>query len=454
MNKDSKIGIFGAGIEGIALAEYLFENGFSHVVVYDENENVTIKLPEGVSFQTGKNVLTLMEDCEIVFRSPGIHTDRLNPLREKGVTVTSTVEYFLATRKGKVIGVTGTKGKGTTSTLIYEILKKAGEDVYLGGNIGESPINFIDKLKDKSWTVLELSSFQLQDLTVSPNISVVLMTTSEHLNYHSTVKEYRDAKKSIANFQTENDLLVLNVDYDYAADFIEVGKGKKMTVSTKKIVPNGTFLYEDEIVYAENGNIDKILNVKKVALPGPHNLENVIAAVTVAKHLQIPDRIIASVVSSFEGLPHRLEFVAEKEGVKYYNDSFSTTPETSVAASKAFDKPIILIAGGSEKQSDYSKWAMEMQKNPNLKMIVLMGVTADRMKESLDKAAQDLKNRGSENFFPVKIERVNNLEDAVLRARLNAKKGDYVIMSPAAASFDLFDNYKQRGEMFRKFVEL
>lgn len=512
MEKNTKIGILGAGIEGLAVAEYLTKHGFKNVTIFDERKStLKVDLPQN-TFKVGFGGIF---GCEVLFRSPGIHTKRLDEARERGIKVTSTIQYFFENCPCKIIGVTGTKGKGTTSSLIYEILKADGKDVYLGGNIGSSPLTFLDDLNPFSWVVLELSSFQLQDLTISPHVAVVLMTTSDHLDYHADRDEYLEAKMPILRYQNDADFCVLNKDYDYVERFSGLGKGRKFFVSRKSEVDNGAYVKDERVYFVEGAERDfpkNTLKVEKpnqkttlkvnsentfkvicetgeVALLGEHNLENVMPAVCVARILGVSIPVIRKVVYSFRGLEHRLEFVREVGGVKYYNDSFSTTPETSVAAAYAFKGPVFLIAGGSEKNSDFKEWAYELQKNPNLKMVILTGyAVADRMEKCLKDAAAELKGlrkslpqveslppapdgltleepRAAEVFdksvaetmyglgeFPLKVVRCVNLKEALKVAAENAVPGDNVVMSPAAASFEEFENYKYRGAAFRKIV--
>ncbi len=466
MDKNSKIGILGAGVEGLAAAEYLAGHGYSDVTVFDAGEKVEGAIPEGVKMKTGDDFMAGRDagvgsvyDCDVLFRSPGIHFERLKKAREKGIKVTSTTQFFFENCPGKIIGVTGTKGKGTTSTLIYEILKKHGVDVYLGGNIGRSPLTFLDEMDEKSVAVMELSSFQLQDMTLSPQAAVVLMTTTDHMDYHADRAEYWEAKKPIALYQGPDDFCVLNRDYKYCEEFMTAGKGKKLLVSRREPmhgeIENGAFIKRGKIIYAHESAATEIGETERVGLLGEHNLENVMAAVCVAARMKVPTPTIRKAVYEFKGLEHRLEFVKEVKGVRFYNDSFSTTPETSIAAAYAFKGPVMLIAGGSEKNSDYTEWGTELQKNKNLKSVFLIGLMADRMEKALNEAHTRLaKEAGPEDAaqFAVNIYRCGSLEEAVKTAYETGVQGDNVVMSPAAASFDMFKNYKERGKAFREIV--
>lgn len=439
MEKNKKIGILGAGVEGLAVADYLSSHEFTDVTLYDERESLEGDI--AVPTVLGPDAFAALSNCDVVFRSPGVHPSKL---KDFGGLVTSTTQFFLENALGTVIGVTGTKGKGTTSALLHEILKADGRDAHLGGNIGNSPLTFLDDLKDDSFTVLELSSFQLQDLTVSPHVAIVLMTTTEHLDYHADQQEYWEAKLPLVKYQKDDDICIVNVDYEYADHVLKAAPGRKLMLSRSKPLKEGTHVEGPVMLYCTPTTCEMLGHTPKVALPGPHNIENVLAAATCARALDVPIKIIQQVIYEFKGLPHRLEMVREVDGVKYYNDSFSTTPETSMAAARAFQAPTLLISGGSEKKSDYSEWAKELQNNQNVTSVFLMGMTAERMEEAL-KAAQP-------QDFPVKVYRVESLEEAVKSAKEKARSGDVVIMSPAAASFDMFKNYKERGQMFRDLV--
>jgi UDP-N-acetylmuramoylalanine--D-glutamate ligase len=461
----TKIGILGAGVEGAALALYFSGKGFEDICVYDEKTALEYMLPPDVRVILGEKAFNEIFDREIIFRSPGIHINRLFEAKKRGIKLSSTIQYFFENCPCKIIGVTGTKGKGTTSTLIFEILKEAGFDVYLGGNIGEPPINFLDKLNENSMVILELSSFQLHDLTASPHSAVVLMTTSEHLDYHKDRQEYWEAKKKILQQQGKGDFSVLNADYEYTDEFINYGQGEKYLVSRWKKVDKGAYIERGAIYFVDDvlkGRADEVLEVRDIGLLGAHNRENVLAAVTVAMKFGVEVSIIQKVVKEFKGLPHRLEFAGEIDGVKYYNDSFSTTPETSIAGAFAFEGPVLLIAGGSEKYSDFSDWAMAIQSNEKVKMVFLIGDTAERMEVELRRAEKQLAEQGGFSqeeieagigAFPVEVYRCQNLEEALNMAKERAVKGDNIVMSPGAASFGLFKNYKERGARFIELVK-
>jgi len=466
MNTSDKIGIIGGGVEGIAVAKYLIGKSYADVTIFDEKESLDVSGIEGgdevlkkVKTVLGAGAFAKASECVVLFRSPGIHPKKLDDARAKGVKITSTTQYFFENCPCPIVGITGTKGKGTTSTLIHLMLKEAEKDSYLGGNIGESPLNFLDKLTKDSVAVMELSSFQLQDMTMSPHVAVVVMTTSEHLDYHADQNEYWEAKMPIVKFQKPEDFCIVNLDYEYGEKFQSLSVAQKFPVSRKQALTQGAHIEGPAIIFCAPGVCQMVGNTGKIALLGQHNQENILAAVAAARVLQVPVPAVQKVMYSFAGLPHRLEFVKEVNEVKFYNDSFSTTPETSVAAAYAFKGPVWLIAGGSEKNSDFTEWGMKMQECANLKGILLMGVTADRMQNALHEAAEKMKkddsapkNENSMGQFPVKVYRVKSLEEALAEAQKMAVAGDTVVMSPACASYDMFQNYKKRGEKFRELV--
>lgn len=450
MDQRSKIAILGFGVEGKAILEYLELHKYGNVTVCDQNVDLKDEMPNGVSVRLGKKYLEDLTDFEVIFRSPGIRflEPQLQSAIEKGVEVISSTSFFMDQSPCKVVGVTGTKGKGTTCTLIYKMLLAAGFDAHLGGNIGDPAISFLDKVKKDSVVVLELSSFQLQDLGNSPKYAVFLNTTTDHLDYHVDREEYMEAKENLLAHQKKDSLAVLNKDYEYSKYYLPIAKGKKYFVSAKEKVKEGAYV-KDGTIYYSSGKEEKICKTSEVALIGSHNLENVMPAIVVAKELGVPNKHIVKVIKEFKGLPHRLELVAEKNGVKYYNDSFSTTPETSMAAVDSFDAPTILIAGGYDKGLDYKDWARKILTKESLHTVILIGNTTEKMENALVEAEEKL---GEAEVYPTKVLRRKSLEEAIVEAFASAEKGGVVVMSPAAASFDMFKNYKERGESFRKIV--
>lgn len=454
--KDKKVAVLGLGEEGISSIRFLSKKGAA-VAICDQKEKNALE-PDfvneaeklGVSFNLGENYLKGLNEFDYVFRSPGVKRNLLEitAAQKAGVRITSQTILFLEKFSKQTIGVTGTKGKGTTSTLISEILKKAGKKVFLGGNIGKPPLDFIEDMSTDVWAVLELSSFQLEDCQISPHISVVLMITSEHLDYHSSTQEYIDAKKSLVSFQNEDDFAVISADYPSSLSFEKLTKGKVLYFSRSKEVNPGSFVSNGEVVL-NNSQIQKICSVKDIFLPGEHNLENVTAAVAVTSIFAVKPQKVKEVLQNFKGLEHRLELVSEIKGVKYYNDSFSTTPETAMAAIKSFSTSQIIILGGSSKGSDFKRLGEEIVKTENVKAVILIGLEGPRIEQAIKEGQESLQKQGNLKI----IKGPKNMGEIVQTAFMTASPGDVVLLSPACASFDLFKNYKERGKLFKEEVE-
>ncbi|MBI5152294.1 UDP-N-acetylmuramoyl-L-alanine--D-glutamate ligase [Candidatus Peregrinibacteria bacterium] len=441
MLKTDKIAIIGYGEEGKAVYEYLTRHGFKDITICDQKGDGGMKggrglgLPVGAKKRLGPDYLKNLADFDVIFRSPGVSVlkPEIAAARQKGAEVTSATKYFFEKCPCKIVGVTGTKGKGTTASLIWEMGKGGRRQFFLGGNIGVVAIEFLDKLAARDIVILELSSFQLQDLDKSPHIAVVLNTTSEHLDYHKNVREYLEAKEAIVKYQKAGDYAIFNKDYLYWKKYAKLTAAKKIFVSAK--------------------DVKKKFGEIEIALPGHHNLENIAAAVVVAEILKVPVSRMREVLKTWHGLEHRLEFVAEIRGAKYYNDSFATTPDSTIAAIKSFPKNnLILIAGGSEKFADYKKLGEEIVRQKNLRVVILIGQTGPRIEDAILKAEKRL-NAAARRMRHLTVIRRDDFEDAVLEAYVRAGRDWVVVMSPASASFDMFKNYKERGKKFREIVK-
>ncbi|MFA5948239.1 MAG: UDP-N-acetylmuramoyl-L-alanine--D-glutamate ligase, partial [Candidatus Gracilibacteria bacterium] len=422
MNQRSKIAILGFGLEGMAMLDYLIEHQYPNITVCDKNVDIKHKMPKGVSVALGDEYLNDLERFDVLIRSPGVKwlEPQIQSVLKMGKEVISGTSFFIDHCICPIIGVTGTKGKGTTCSLIYEILKKVKFKVHLGGNIGEPAVGFLDKLKGDHVVVLEMSSFQLQGLSASPKYAILLNTTADHLDYHADVEEYMQAKENLLAHQGKNSLAILNKDYEYVKYYKPIVKGDLRWVSRSEKVDNGAYEKGGEIFYCKKGKCEKVLNVKDIAMIGSHNVENVLCAVAMAKELSVSNKDILYAVKKFKGLPHRLEFVAEckgtseklsstalagnfdphvlavhsgskfpnrlvsnsfsevPKGIKFYNDSFSTTPGTSMAAVDSFDVPTVLIAGGCDKGLDYDEWAVKILTKESLRVVILIGKIADK----------------------------------------------------------------------------
>lgn len=430
--KARKIGIVGLGVNNRYLGKYLRDKGVGFEVIDN--------------WKTPEELVGKLDHFDLIFRTPGLPylSAAVTQAKQKGATIYSQTKLFFDLCPAKIIGVTGTKGKGTTATLIHNILKVAGKKVYLAGNIGFDPFQFLDQLKTDDLVVLELSSFQLQDLHKSPHVAVVLNIISEHLDYHADTKEYIDAKKSIVRYQTKNDFAVLNLDSPVVKSFANQTSAQIVWNSTESPVNRGSYLADGAIMVNFDGVKGEAAQVKDIKLLGKFNLENVTAAVAASLACGVRDlKQIQKSVKEFRGLPHRLEFVGEFEKVKYYNDSASTTPETTLGALGAISSPVILIAGGSEKNADYFALAADIVAR-KVKALIAIGVTGKKI-AGLARSA-GYKGQIHDDNYP-------DMESIVKKAREIAKAGDAVLLSPGSASFDMFKNYEHRGELFKKFVK-
>jgi len=447
--KNKKIAILGFGIEGQSIADYLIGKA-DNIVVLDEKNRTDFDLEvlksyesRGIEFRWGK--IEDLRDFDMVVRSPGVNpaSKFILDAKHSGVTITSATKLFFDLCPAEIIGVTGTKGKGTTSTLIYEMLKESGEDTYLGGNIGTPPLSFLESLDKDSKVVLELSSFQLIDMEKSPHVAIMLMTTSEHLDYHKDVYEYIEAKRNIFRAQTADDFAIVNQDYPASNESDIVTEAKLFKVSREnKIFSEGCFVVKDELILKINGVEKNIIKIDEIALPGKHNLENAAAAVMTAVLAGVDLPTIKHVLKTFKGLPHRIEYVATVRGVSYYDDSFSTTPETAIAAIESFSEPKILLLGGSSKNSDFTELGEVISNSDSIKAIIGIGEEWSRINAEIKNQISNIKI----------IENCKNMKEIVQRAHEIAERGDVVLLSPACASFDMFENYKERGNEFKEEV--
>lgn len=436
--QNKKIAILGLGTENYWLVKYFLKHKLSAEItvcssgeVRQDERYSELKKVKNIKWLNFANQAGALDSFDILFRSPGWpilcpaiqHALKSN----KKIILTSPMNLFfdLCPTK-KIIGVTGTKGKGTTSSLIFAILKQAKLKVYLGGNIGVAPFEFLPKLTKADFVILELSSFQLEDLHKSPHIAVFTNFTPEHLapadpnnpNYHRSLADYLRAKLNITLHQKKGDYLVINDQFPIS-NFQKISKSK------------APINIQSRVIYFTKSDWPS-------RLVGEHNKENVAAAEVVAQILKIKPEVVAKAVAKFQGLEHRIEFVTERQGVKYFDDSFATTPESTIIALKSFTEPIILLAGGADKGADFKLLAKEI--NQRVKYVILFdGLATPRLKQALLKIK-----------FPAnKIKITRTMSDALRLVRLQVKSGDVVLLSTACASFGVFKNYKERGALFQ-----
>lgn len=446
--KNQKVAVLGLGEENVALVKFLTQQDIK-LTICDKKSREELgeyykqikdkALP--IHFQLGQDYLENLEDFDIIFRTPGLPylNSKIQKAKNNGVIISSEMKLFFDLCPCPIVGVTGTKGKGTASSLIYEILKNKSK-IYLAGNIGTAPISFLDQIKSDDIVVLELSSFQLQDMDNSPHIAVVLDIKVDHLDYHQSRQEYIESKINIVKFQTKNDLAVINADYLTSFEFGVQTPAKTYWFSRRKSIDEGCFVENNEIILRTSDEDLLICKTSEVILKGEHNLENICAAV-LASYLAGADlESIKAVVKSFKGLEHRLEFVRNFKEINFYNDSFSTTPDTTIAAINSFKSPIILLVGGSEKKSDFKELG-QVIKNSTVKAIISIGQTAPKIIDAI----------GKDHSIEI-VDTIKSMEEAVNFAFEIGQKDDVVILSPASASFDRYKNYKERGETFKKII--
>ena len=361
---------------------------------------------------------------------------------ERGAIVTTEVELLMKMCPCQVIGVTGSDGKTTTTTLIYEILKKAGYNCYVGGNIGIPLFTKLNEILPDDKVVLELSSFQLIGMEISPDISVITNITPNHLNVHKDFEEYIEAKKNIFKYQDRDGILILNYDNEITKNCAAETKGKVIFFSSKEKLDNGYIVDGDVIKECDDKLRKHIVSSKELIIRGRHNYENICSAIAATKTL-VDLQTAIEVIKSFPGVEHRIEFVKEINGVKWYNDSASSTPSRTISGLNAFNEEIVLIAGGADKNLDYTPIAKPILSK--VKTLILMGQTAGKIFDSV-KEEQERENK------EINIYMVNSLSQAVILAKRYATPGQVVLFSPASTSFDMFKNMYDRGQKFKDIV--
>ena len=392
----------------------------------------------GVALELGGHTGKMFLAQDLIIPSPGVPADDpcLTLSRSKGITVWSEIELAYRFLEGKLIGITGSNGKTTTTTLVHHILQAGAMKTFLAGNVGTPLIGEVEKMDGGSTAVVELSSFQLELIAkFRPNIGALLNLTPDHLDRHKTMEAYAKAKARIFENQTELDAAILNAD-DAASAKYAPKKPQVFWFSRQKQVAQGSCVHGDEIVVAHHGKQDRVMKVGEIPLAGAHNLENVLAAVIIARLAGMDGVTIAQAVKSFPGVEHRLEFVAEIGGVKYYNDSKATNVDATLKALDAFPGRILIVLGGKDKGSDYTVLQKPLREKAILALLI--GAAADKIEKQI---------AGS-----VALERAGTLERAVEAASLAARPGDVVVLAPACASFDQFENYEQRGRVFKQLV--
>lgn len=448
---NKKVAIIGLGISNLPLLDYFADKGaqvtvFDHRKIDEIDKVILDKITSRcIKFYFGKHCLVNLVGFDIIFRSPTCRPDiyELKAESVRGAVITSEIEMVVELCPGKIIGVTGSDGKTTTSSLIYEILKEKGYNCYLGGNIGMPLFTKIKDMKKDSIVVLELSSFQLMNMQISPQISVITNISPNHLDMHKNYDEYISSKKNIFKHQKENGIVVLNYDNDITKTFLSEINGKVRFFSSKNRLDNGVIYDKGIIKSCEDGVRRHVITIDDaISLQGIHNYENICAAIAATESL-VETSIQARAITKFKGVEHRLEFVRNINGVKWYNDSIGTSPTRTIAGLNSFDKKVTLIAGGYDKNLDYKCIAKPIvDKVDNL---ILCGATADKIEEAV---VHELKSEKKE----LPIYRFTSLEECVSKAYEICSENEIVLFSPASASFDMYKNFEERGKAFKELV--
>ena len=445
--KFRKVAIIGLGVSNIPLLDYLY-NQKAQVTVFDTKsyEEIPKEIMDKITaynftFSFGKDSLNKLKGFDLIFRSPSCLPTKpeLEEEAKRGAIVTTEVELLMKMCPCKVIGVTGSDGKTTTTSLINAILQKAGFRTHLGGNIGTPLFTKLNEIKPEDILVLELSSFQLMGMEVSPNISVITNITPNHLNIHKDYEEYIDAKKNIFRFQNENDILVLNYDNEITRNCAKDAKGKVIFFSSNEKLENGYIVENNVIKKCEDRVRTHLLNTNEIILRGKHNYQNIAAAIAATESLVNIDTAIET-AKNFKPVEHRIEFVREINKVKWYNDSASSSPSRTISALNAFDEDIVLIAGGYDKNLDYSVIAKPILEK--VKVLILIGQTSGKIFEAV-------KNESDKENKKIDIYMCEDLNKSIDVAYKNTKPGQVVLFSPASASFDMFKDFADRGKKFK-----
>ena len=449
---DTRVLILGAARQGLALARWLSLHG-ARVTLSDARSEADLRVAREslaeypIAWALGGHPLELLDSAEVLCLSGGVPLTLpiVAEAIKRGIPLSNDSQIFMEVVPCKTIGITGSAGKTTTTTLVGNMAKTAyGEKAHIGGNIGDPLINYVDNMKADDVAILELSSFQLDQMTISPNVAAVLNITPNHLDRHGTMEAYTAAKRRILEFQSERDAAVLGRDDKGAWSLRNRVRGELYTFSLDELEEglNGTYLQDGLLNLRDGDAYLPLILREKISLRGDHNVLNVLAAFAIGHAAGFPLDSMLEAVDEFRGVPHRLELVREVHGVRWYNDSSSSAPERSMAAIHAFDEPIVLLLGGRDKDLP---WEDLMQLvGERVDHVILFGEAAQKIQETAEKVG--LRANGS------KIVRVHGLHEAVLEAAEVAESGDVVLLSPGGTSFDEFKDFAERGERFREWV--
>lgn len=444
--QDKTVAVIGIGVSNQPLIQLLLSRNIA-VTACDKKSREALGVvaeqleASGCRLRLGEDYLDgLTED--VIFRTPGMRPDlpQLTAAVAQGSTLTSEMEVFFEVCPCPKIAVTGSDGKTTTTTIIAELLKRAGKTVHLGGNIGHPLLAETGKMKPDDIAVLELSSFQLMTMTHSPHIAVITNLAPNHLDVHKDFQEYIDAKENIFTHQSAEDIAVFNADNSYTAEEATRAVGRARLFSRKQELEDGVFQRGDAIIARDGGRERQVMTTADIKLPGVHNIENYMAAIAAVDGL-VPDEVIRDFAREFGGVEHRIELIRTRNGVRWYNDSIASSPSRTIAGLNAFKEKVILIAGGKDKGISYDPLGPVV--NDHVKLLILCGATADVIRRSVEQAP---------NYDGLKIVDAADYHEAVALADSQAKEGDVVILSPASTSFDRFANFMERGRVFKDIV--
>lgn len=443
--KGRKVGVVGIGVSNIPLIHFLVKLQAT-VTAFDKKNDrmlgkVAIDLKEnGVKLVLGEEYLNDLTGFDVIFKTPSMRIDNpaLLKAKKEGAYITSEMEEFIKYCPAKTYGVTGSDGKTTTTTLIYNILKTEGYKTWVGGNIGIPLFANIEEITKDDKVVLELSSFQLMTMNVSTDIAIVTNLSPNHLDIHKNMEEYIDAKKNIFKYQGDGNLLILNKDNALTYELRKEAKGKIKYFSIIEKLKDGAYFQDDKLFIMNK----VVCNIEEIKLKGMHNVQNLLTAFCATQD-EASVASMREVAITFIGVPHRGEFVREVDGVKYYNDSIASSPTRTIASLKAFKKPVILIAGGYDKKIPFEPLAQEAYLN--IKTLILVGSTKYKIKEVFERILKEKK-------VSLEIILEEKFNEAIYTAKLIAKPGDIVMLSPACASFDMFENFEVRGNKYKEIV--
>ena len=439
--------IIGCGKSGIGAAVFLKKQG-ANPILFDagetiKEEDIREKLPADFEAEICLRELTeeIKEKTQLLVVSPGVPVDTpfVEQFREKGIPIWGEIELAYQCEKGRVIAITGTNGKTTTTTLVGEIMKRHFEKAYVMGNIGYPYTDIVMETEENSVTVGEISSFQLETIdTFHPVVSAILNITPDHLNRHHTMENYVAVKNAVTKNQTKEDVCVLNFENEYTRKLGENCNAKVVYFSSARVLENGIYLDGEEIYLAEEGKHTRVMNIHEMNLVGICNVENVMAAIAISLAMKVPMDEILDTIHTFKAVEHRIEFVETVNGVDYYNDSKGTNPDAAIQGIKAMTKPTILIGGGYDKGSEYDTWFDAF--DGKVKLLVLIGQTREKIAECAEQ-------HGFKDYVFA-----DTFEEAFQICVKNAVSGDAVLLSPACASWGMFPNYEVRGKIFKDMV--